>query len=130
MTTTAQRGDLKPYEDSVRLDVPALVDQLRELLGARLVAYLGSVKETRAVREWAEGSRQPSDQVVQRLRVAYRAAATIGVSDSPSVAQAWFQGANPQLEEMAPARLLLEGEPRAAHPAVIAAAQAFAATAG
>ncbi len=34
-----------------------LVKELRELRGARLVAYLGGVRETRAVRHWADGTR-------------------------------------------------------------------------
>ena len=51
--TAAARGDLRAYQDSVRLPTPELVDRLRDLLGARLVAYVGSVKETRAVRQWA-----------------------------------------------------------------------------
>ena len=46
---------VKAYNDSVRLPAPDLVARLRDLLGAKLVAYLGSVKETRAVRQWAEG---------------------------------------------------------------------------
>ena len=42
---------LRAYEISIRSDVAELVGQLRELLGAQLVAYLGSVTETRAVRQ-------------------------------------------------------------------------------
>jgi hypothetical protein len=36
-----------------------VVAELRDLPGARLVAYLAGVTETRAVREWAEGIRTP-----------------------------------------------------------------------
>lgn len=126
-STTAARGDLRAYEKSVRLDVAVIVDELRELLGARLVAYVGSVGETRAVRQWAAGEREPSDAVVRRLRLAYRAAATITAKDAPEVAQAWFQGSNPHLDEVAPARMLREGDLDEAGPAVLAAAKAFAA---
>lgn len=127
MTTTTARGDLQAYYDSVRFDVPELVTRLRDLMGAKLVAYVGSVGETRAVRQWAMGEREPSDAVVQRLRLAYRAAAIIAEKDSPQVVQAWFQGANPHLEEVAPARMLREGDPEEAGPAVLVAAKAFAA---
>ena len=75
--TAAARGDLRAYQDSVRSPTPELVDRLRELLGARLVAYVGSVKETRAVRQWAAGEREPSAEVVRRLRTAYHAAALL-----------------------------------------------------
>ncbi|MDQ3430633.1 MAG: hypothetical protein M3467_00065 [Actinomycetota bacterium] len=126
-TTTAASVDLRAYEQSVRLDGPGLVDELRSLLGARLVAYVGAVRETRAVRQWAEGERTPSEAVVRRLRLAYRAAATITSKDSAEVAQAWFQGANPHLGEVAPARLLREGDLDEVGPLILAAAKAFAA---
>eukprot|EP01032_Pedospumella_encystans_P037142 gene37142-42064_t len=40
--STIARGDLRAYEESVRLTTPDLVERLRDLLGAKLVAYLGS----------------------------------------------------------------------------------------
>jgi hypothetical protein len=127
MTTAVARADHRAYERSVRLSVPELVDELRSLLGARLVAYVGSVSETRAVRQWAEGEREPAEAVVQRLRLAFRVASILTENDSPAVVQAWFQGANPHLGEVAPARQLREGDLDEAGPAVLAAAKAFAA---
>lgn len=63
--------------------------QLRELLGTKLVAYLAKVKETRAVRQWADDTRTISnDTEVECLRVAYRVAHMITERDSPEVAQA------------------------------------------
>jgi len=118
---------VKAYNDSVRLPAPDLVARLRDLLGAKLVAYLGSVKETRAVRQWAEGERTPSDETLNRLRLAYRAAVLIAQRDTAEVAQAWFMGANPQLGEVAPARLLREGELDEVGARVIRAAETFAA---
>ncbi|WP_269046393.1 hypothetical protein [Paenarthrobacter sp. Z7-10] len=104
--------------------------KLRDIVGARLVAYLGGVKETRAVREWADGSRQPaSEEVRQRLRDAYHIAALLAERDSPGVVQAWFLGMNPQLADRAPARLLREGDPEQVTADVMAAARAFIATA-
>src|SRR3954471_13497491 len=98
MTTAHPRPDLAAYADAARMTQPELVGALRDLLGAKLVAYLGRVKETRAVRQWAEGTRtiaNPTD--ADRLRVAYRAAAMITARDSAHVAQSWFQGLNPLL---------------------------------
>jgi hypothetical protein len=46
-------------------------------------------------------------------------------ADSPQIAQAWFQGLNPQLNDRSPARILREGELEEVGPAVIAAARAF-----
>lgn len=129
MTTpaTIARGDLKAYDDSVRLPAADLVSALRELLGARLVAYIGSVKETRAVRQWAEGERTPSNEVLMRLRMAYRVAALLRQKDSAAVVQTWFQGMNPRLDDVSPARLLREGDLEQAGPEILDAARAFAA---
>ncbi len=105
-----------------------LVQALRDLLGAKLVAYLGGVRETRAVRQWAEGTRAVQDRTDERrLRLAYQIAALIAERDSAGVIQAWFQGLNPQLEDRSPARLLREGDLDEVGPLVLAAARAFAA---
>jgi hypothetical protein len=117
---------LRAYELSIRADVPELVGQLRALLGAQLVAYLGSVTETRAVRQWAEGVRHPSAEVARRLRLAYQVAGLLAERDQPRIVQAWFQGMNPQLDDTAPARLIREGDPDDVGPRVLAAARVFA----
>lgn len=106
-----------------------IVARLREVLGATLVAYLGEVKETRAVAQWAAGERKPSAAVMTRLRTAYQAAVLLsadGVSGAGMV-QAWFQGMNPLLEDIAPARVLREQDLHQAGPGVVAAARSFAA---
>jgi hypothetical protein len=118
---------LRAYEASVRSDVTELVSELRELLGAKLVAYLGSVSETRAVRQWADGDRKPPAEVVRRLRLAYQVAGLLAERDQPRVIQAWFQGMNPQLDDWAPARVIREGSPDEVGTLVLAAARAFAA---
>jgi len=104
-----------------------IVGRLREVLGASLVAYLGGVKETRAVAQWAAGQRRPSSAVMTRLRTAYQVTALLGGVDSAGVVQAWFQGMNPDLEDMSPARVLREQLLDQAGPAVITAARSFAA---
>ena len=118
---------LRAYEISIRSDIAELVGQLREILGAQLVAYLGSVTETRAVRQWAEGTRKPPAEAIRRLRLAYQVAGLLTERDHPRVVQAWFQGMNPQLEDTAPARLIREGDPDDVGPRVLAAARAFGA---
>lgn len=54
-----------------------IVGRVRDILGARLTAYIASVQETRIIRTWADGTARPSAGVAQRLRVAYRIAATV-----------------------------------------------------
>ncbi|THJ65632.1 hypothetical protein E8P82_11720 [Arthrobacter echini] len=124
---TGAPTDLQAHRDSIRLREDRLVYELREILGAKLVAYLGSVKETRAVRQWADGERKPSAEVMQRLRDAYHVAALLHQHETAPVVQAWFMGMNPQLDDVPPARLLREGRLEDAGPAVLATARAFAA---
>jgi hypothetical protein len=125
MTLSPARPDYAAHDRATRATFPEAVSTLREILGAKLCAYLGSVKETRAVNEWAAGSREPSEATQQRLRVALRIALAIANADSPEVARAWFQGLNPQLDERSPARLLREGDLDEVGPAVVAAERAF-----
>jgi hypothetical protein len=125
---TSAKPDLDAYNTAMSMTTAQLVTALRDLLGAKLVAYLGRVKETRAVRQWADGTRSianPAD--VDRLRVAYRAAAVITARDSKQVAQAWFQGLNPLLDDRSPARVLREGDLEEVGPQVLTAARQFAA---
>jgi hypothetical protein len=128
VTRTPARPDLQAHHDATRLDPAVLVTELRDVLGAKLVAYLGGVKETRAVRQWAEGTRAVSGgEDLHRLRVAYQAARLLAERDSNEVVQAWFQGLNPSLGDRSPARLLHEGAVDEVGPQVLAAARQFAA---
>ena len=122
---SSARPDYVAHERAIRATFPEVVAQLRSILGAKLCAYLGSVKETRAVNEWADGTRAPSDETQQRLRFALRVALAITDTDGPEVTRAWFQGLNPQLDDRSPARLLREGDLAEVGPAVIAAERAF-----
>ncbi|MCW2539412.1 MAG: hypothetical protein JWN95_1137 [Frankiales bacterium] len=79
------------------------------------------------MRQWADGQRRIRDEdVVQRLRIAYQAALLITARDTREVAQSWFQGLNPQLDDHSPARQLRENKPDTAGPLVLAAARSFA----
>lgn len=119
------RPDYAAHIRAVRSSFPEVVCALRTILGLKLCAYLGSVKETRAVNEWAEDVREPSDMVQRRLRLAFQVAQAIAEVDGPEVARAWFQGLNPQLDDRSPARLLREGDIDKVGPEVIAAERAF-----
>lgn len=121
----AGRPDLEAHEHASRIDFPVVVKELVDLLGAKLVAYLAGVSETRAVRQWAEGDREARDPVPARLRLALHVALVIARHDNARVAQAWFQGLNPQLDDRSPARLLREGDLHEVGPLVLSAARAF-----
>lgn len=117
--------DQATHDASIRLKNAELVHALRDILGARLVAFLGDVRETRAVRQWADGVRKPSEDVLRRLRFALRVADLIQKCESAAIAQAWFTGLNPALDDQSPATLIRDGELDIVGPKVLAAAKAL-----
>lgn len=129
MPATAAKPDLVAYEAAIRADTAVIVEELREALGARLVAVLAGVSETRAVHQWVDGTRElKSSATEERLRLAYQLWKLITQRDSDRVAQAWFTGLNPKLDDTSPARLLRDGDLDEEGPRLLAAARAFAAT--
>ncbi|HUG50801.1 MAG TPA: hypothetical protein VLZ78_07380 [Terrimesophilobacter sp.] len=121
-----QRPGLRAYENSVRLSFPELVSGLREILGVRLVAYIGGVKSARSVSTWAEGTGVPGEIDRERLRHAFHAAALLRERYDATTVQSWFKGMNPSLDDDAPAHILRESDPRQGARDVIAVAKAFA----
>ena len=129
------KGIVMPIEPPARPELPhaqatwapfnEVAASLRELLGPRLTAYLGSAKETRTVNEWADSGREPAEPVQRRLRLALQVALMIAAADGMRVARAWFQGMNPQLDDRSPARLLREGDLDEVGAEVLGAARAF-----
>lgn len=122
------KPDLAAYEAAMRLSMDAIVSELRQRLGVRLVAFIAGAGETRAVHQWAAGTREIRDpDVADRLRLVYHVVHLLVSRDSDAVAQAWLQGLNPKLDDRSPARLLRDGDLAEVGPQVLAAARAFAA---
>ncbi len=121
-----QRPGLRAYEDSVRLSLPEVVTKLREILGVRLVAYIGNVTSTRPVAAWQSGQRSPGQADGDRLRLAFQIAGLLRERYSAVTVQSWFKGMNPALGDSAPARIVRDGDPVEVGPDVIAAAKSFA----
>jgi hypothetical protein len=120
------RPDLAAYNRAHRLDFSVVVKELADLLGLKLTAYLAGARDTRTVTTWIDGSRSVRrGDVEPRLRLALHAALLVADHDSRNVAQAWFQGLNPQLDDRSAARLLREGDLDDVGPAVLDAARAF-----
>jgi hypothetical protein len=115
------------YREAMSMDAAGVVRALSDLLGVRLVAYIGSVKEARAVRQWSARERTPAQPVIKRLRDTYQIARLLSETHSPEVVQAWFQGMNPLLGDLAPARLLRDSESDETAHRVLAAARDFVA---
>lgn len=98
-----------PAAEGSTPDQQALIAELREIVGSKLVAYIGSKSHTRFVSEWADGLSTPAPEVVARLRVARDIAVALHERDGNATIQSWFMGMNPDLDDMSPARLLREG---------------------
>jgi len=126
--TSDQRPGLRAYEESVRLPFPEVVSELRKILGARLVAYIGGVKSTLSVSTWADGTGAPDEVDRERLRHAFHVAALLRERFDATTVQSWFKGMNPSLNGEAPALVLREGDPLKGARDVIAVAKAFANT--
>lgn len=123
---TISRPELRAHEHAIRAPLAQAVDELRGLLTARLVAYLASVNETRAVHEWADGARSVrSTEVEARLRLALQLSVMLTERDDPRVVQAWFMGLNPHLGDRSPARLIRDGDLDEVGPLIMDAARAF-----
>ncbi|PQZ55343.1 MULTISPECIES: hypothetical protein [unclassified Microbacterium] len=121
-----QRPGLQAQRESVELSFSELVTRLRDLLGVRLVAYVGNVKNTRPVSDWAAGLRSPGAEDEARLRLAFQAARLLRERYEPATIQSWMLGSNPALDFEAPARYIRNEHPVDAARDVMAAANSFA----
>lgn len=108
---------------------PKVVEDLVNLLGAPLVAYLTNVTETRAVRQWIAGERVPHPSTQTKLQLALQVAKYLEDEGEDGAIEAWFQGLNPSLSDHAPAELIRATE-RMELPSIgrqiLAAAKEFA----
>jgi hypothetical protein len=108
---------------ATRLELPALVGSLQDVLGQRLVAVIAGVSDAKAVGKWARGERIPHPEAERRLRDAFQVTQLLLRQESADTIRAWFVGMNPDLGDRAPA-LVLADEPQGA-PGVLQAARAF-----
>jgi hypothetical protein len=114
------------WDASAETPLSEVVTSLREWLGARLTAYIGGVKHTRPVAEWADGASEPAAEDTDRLRLAYDVVCRVLERYDTATLQAWMQGMNPALGDVAPARVIREREPGEVRDDVMSAATSFA----
>jgi hypothetical protein len=118
------RPDLAAHRESLRLPTAEIVKHLVAILGRKLTAYIGKVKDIRAVDRWMAGGELYGD-AEQRLRFAFQVARTLSEQDTPAVVQAWMTGVNPELGDRVPLRLMREGDLNTVGAEVLRAARAF-----
>jgi len=123
-TSELSRPDLSAHREALRLPASKVVEKLVEIVGRKLTAYIGGVKDARAVDRWIAGGAIYGD-AESRLRFAFQVARAISEHDSPAVVQAWLTGVNPELEDRVPLLLMREKEIDVVAPAILSAARAF-----
>ena len=123
-TVSLPKPDLFAHREALRLPATAVVEKLVEIVGRKLTAYIGGVKDARAVDRWIAGGEIYGD-AEPRLRFAFQVVRTLVEHDSPGVVQAWLTGVNPELGDRVPLRLLRESDIDAVAPAILSAARAF-----
>ena len=123
-TLSLPKPDLFAHREALRLPAAKVVEKLVEIVGRKLAAYIGGVKDARAVDRWIAGG-EIYGGAEPRLRLAFQVARTLAEHDSPGVVQAWFTGVNPELGDRVPLRLLRESDLDIVAPAILSAARAF-----
>lgn len=88
---------------TTRLAIANIAETLQDVLGQKLTAHLAGLTDTKAIGEYAKGTRTPRPEVESRLRLAFQVFQIIVDADSDHVARAWFIGLNPQLNDDTPA---------------------------
>jgi hypothetical protein len=111
-------------ERALRMNPQDVVRELVDVLGASLVAVIGHVKNTRTVRHWLQGEKQPEQ--IDRLRLALQVSLFMqAAGESKDVVNAWMRGMNLRLRDEAPAIVLADAPLEQARHDVMAAARAF-----
>jgi hypothetical protein len=83
-----------------------LTASLRDTLGAKLIAYLTSSNSTNAVQALVDGTEHLTIELRAKLILSHEAAAIVSEHDDRKTVQSWFQGMNPELDDISPARLI------------------------
>jgi hypothetical protein len=123
-TPLLPRPDLIAHREALRLPASEVVEKLVEIVGRKLTAHIGGVKDARAVDRWIGGGDIYGD-AESRLRFAFQVARAISEHDSPAVVQAWLTGVNPELGDRVPLRMMRDNEIEAVAPDILSAARAY-----
>jgi len=124
-TGTSARPDLAAHRRAIQAPFVEIVRELAEILGKKLTAYIGGVKDTRVIDRWIQGGIEPYRDADRRIKLAYQIARTLSEHDSTRVVQAWFTGLNPELQDRSPIRLLKEEDIDKVGPELLNAMRAF-----
>jgi hypothetical protein len=104
--------------------MPEIVKQLVGIIGRKLTAYVGGVRDVRAVDRWLKGGAVYGD-AEQRLRIAFQVVRMLAERENPTVIQSSLTGLNPELGDRVPLRLMRESDLETVAPEIMGAMRAF-----
>ena len=104
--------------------MPEIVKQLVGIIGRKLTAYVGGVRDARAVDRWMKGGALNGDSE-ERLRFAFELVRMLAEREDPAVIQSWLTGLNPELGDRVPLRLMRENDLETEAPEIMGAVRAF-----
>lgn len=91
------------YTQATRTDIREIARRLNASLGATLVAALAGSKDPKVSYKWArQDGPSPRPAAVRRLQFAYAQWLAIAEAEGEAVAQMWFLGSNPWLDQATP----------------------------
>ncbi|WP_125615749.1 hypothetical protein [Specibacter cremeus] len=108
------------HRETAELGAADIVRYLFDNLGPAMTAALAR-KSVQSVRRYADGSVSMPDATEKAMRDAHFIFRYLAQVDSPHTVRAWFMGMNPQLDDLSPLEVLIDGR----HSDVLAAAKAF-----
>jgi hypothetical protein len=111
----------RAHRRSVETALPQIIRTLEEVFGRQLVAHIAGAG-AKTVATWIGGDHQPRSDSENQLRTAYQALQELlEGGNTEHTARSWFVGLNPQLDDIAPANALRDGQLRE----VLVAARSF-----
>jgi len=110
-------------EQASELAITEVTSALQTVLGQRLTALIGGVRDPKLVAEWVRGARTPPAETQARLRSAWDVTRLLLQADAPDTIRAWFIGMDPFLDDQPPAVVMASDPDR-----VLRAAHSFLAT--
>jgi sirohydrochlorin ferrochelatase len=90
------------------METSQVVQELCDVLTARLVAALAGAKDADHVGKWATGSLEPTQSAGKRLRFAHEVLREIAGAHETRAAQAWTLTVNPRLGYDSPLKAIRE----------------------
>ena len=113
-----------PNRESLELPIAQITRWLIDIIGKKLTAYIGNVKDVRAVELWAAGGEMQNDASI-RLRFAFQVIEELHETESAAIIQAWLTGVNPDLDDRVPIRLMRQQDLETVAPDILRAARTF-----